>query len=94
MRKVDTITSGQYTAKIYRDVEWDEYRVTFSINNIKHPDADYHTPDIDDARGTAKHMIAHMVFIANMENPFLCIGDQLNREDGKAPPEWGRGEEV
>ena len=72
MRKVDTITSGRYTAKIYRDVEWDEYRVSFYADNIKHPDADYHTDDIDDARGTAKHMIARM------ENPFLFLAGEVS----------------
>lgn len=38
---------------IYRDAEWDEYRVRFYINGKHQKDADYHTTDKQDAYDTA-----------------------------------------
>jgi hypothetical protein len=44
---------GNHKAKIYKDSEWNEHRVEFHINGKHHEPADYHTPDYDDAHGTA-----------------------------------------
>lgn len=43
------------TAKVYRDSEWDEYRVKFYRIGVYQKDADMHTDDKDDAIGTAEH---------------------------------------
>lgn len=56
MRRVALLNSSLgHSAKVYRDVEWNEYRVKFYDTNGNHfPDADYHCPDLDDALGTAR----------------------------------------
>lgn len=56
MRKIAEFrdTTNNNTAKVYRDVEWDEYRVKFFDAQGKHLDAaDYHTDDKEDALNTA-----------------------------------------
>jgi hypothetical protein len=43
-----------HTAKVYKDRDWDEYRVRFySPNGQHHPNADYHTETAEDAHDTA-----------------------------------------
>ncbi len=49
MGRVDSIGD----AVIYRDNDWNEYRVLQFINGEYVPNADYHTDDMDDAKGTA-----------------------------------------
>lgn len=39
--------------KVYRDSEWNEYRVVFYRDSIKQEGADYHTDDKADAISTA-----------------------------------------
>lgn len=57
LRLVNRIANGhtQKAAKVYRDVEWQEYRVKFYRNGMYQEGADYHTDDKDDAVGTAEH---------------------------------------
>jgi hypothetical protein len=50
-------TDGTRLAKIYRDIDWNEYRVKFYFNGRYNPDADYHTDDYGDALGTAKKIV-------------------------------------
>ena len=40
-------------AVIYRDAEWNEYRVLQFVNGEHVPGADYHTDDREDAEATA-----------------------------------------
>jgi hypothetical protein len=49
---------GKHTAKVYKDSDWDEYRVKF-FKDGKHvgEDGDYHTDDLDDAKSTAESQI-------------------------------------
>ena len=48
------VSTGQ-TAKVFFDVEYGEYRVKFYDDDGQHmTDADYHTDDEADARGTAR----------------------------------------
>jgi len=54
-RLIATFTESKRVAKVYRDSEWQEYRVTFGWLS---PDADYFTPDKDDALDTARHVVA------------------------------------
>jgi len=48
---------GTKTAKVYKDSDWDEYRVKHFKNGKHLSDGDYHTSDKDDAHGTAKQFI-------------------------------------
>jgi hypothetical protein len=50
-----------HTAKVYKDSDWDEYRVKY-FKNGKHigEDSDYHTDDLDDAKSTADSEIGYM----------------------------------
>ena len=44
-----------HTAKVYRDSEWQEYRVKFYDTDGQHfTNADYHTDDKEDALTTAR----------------------------------------
>lgn len=52
-----TYEQGNKCAKVYRDAEWDEYRVKHFINGKHHKKADYHTNDKDDAHSTAKYWL-------------------------------------
>lgn len=55
------ITIRNNTAKIYRDTEWEEYRVKFYRDGkYLGADADYHCDDIEDAVGTANHVLRNM----------------------------------
>ena len=44
-------------AKIYRDAEWNEYRVKFYINGAYQENADFHTDSKRDAFDTARHWV-------------------------------------
>ena len=56
-RLIDTIIKDDCTAKVYRDAEWDEYRVKFFVDGVHQVDADYHCVDRADAVETAAAMI-------------------------------------
>jgi len=43
-------------AVVYRDSEWQEYRVKLIARGVHQKDSDYHTDDRDDAMMTAKSM--------------------------------------
>lgn len=48
-------------AKIYRDTDWQEYRVKFwKDNEYLGEDADYHADDLDDCIGSANHILRHI----------------------------------
>lgn len=53
LRKIHTATGSDKVAKVYRDVEWNEYRVIYYLNGQKLNGADYHTDDKADAINTA-----------------------------------------
>lgn len=51
IKLVATITGNDETVKVYRDTEWEEYRVRV----VGGPAGSaYHTDDLDDAMGTAR----------------------------------------
>lgn len=53
-RKLDTLTLGAYTARIYRDATHDEFVVKFDRNGVYLGEAaNYYTSDKPDAYGTA-----------------------------------------
>lgn len=54
MKKIAVFSFGNRTAKVYRDSEWQEYRVKFYVAGTHMDAADYHTDDREDAMDTAK----------------------------------------
>jgi hypothetical protein len=56
-RKIAEFSNGNRMTKVYRDSQWDEYRVTLYVDNAKVDGADSHTDDKADAMATAKAMI-------------------------------------
>lgn len=54
MRLLETLTFENRSAKVYRDVAWDEYRVKFYENGAYCTESDYFTTDKVDAFGTAE----------------------------------------
>lgn len=54
MRLVKKEEQGNKSYKIYKDLEWGEFRVKFYENGKHLVDADYHTDDMQDAIGTAQ----------------------------------------
>lgn len=56
LRRIETITNNStgLSAKVYRDVEWDEYRVKFYQDEKHLENSDYHTQDKGDAQRTAR----------------------------------------
>lgn len=57
LRKIETITSNELKvhATVYRDAEWDEYRIKFYRDGVYQENADYHTDDKSDAQHSARH---------------------------------------
>lgn len=56
-RLVQTHTNGNRSAKVYGKNEDGEHVVKFFVDNKHQKNADYHTDDLDDAHGTAKHHV-------------------------------------
>jgi len=52
--KIHTNDDKTKVAKVYKDNEWNEYRVKHFDNGKHLKNADYHTTDLDDAHDTAK----------------------------------------
>lgn len=61
MRKITEIQNGQYTAKVYRDTEYGEYRVRFYHAGSLLPECDAYETDEKSARGTAEMGLHHML---------------------------------
>jgi hypothetical protein len=57
MKRIHTETLGDKAAKVYRDSEWQEYRVRLYIRGELHAPADYHTDSKADAIETAFAMV-------------------------------------
>jgi hypothetical protein len=57
MRKIAQFDSGNMSVKVYRDIEWNEYRVKIYRDNMHEESADYHTDDKEDALDTAKSIL-------------------------------------
>lgn len=57
LRRIETISNKNQGIKaiVYRDAEWNEYRVKFHRQGIYQENADYHTDDKSDAQHTARH---------------------------------------
>jgi len=60
-RKIDERTRAVFVAKVFKDTEWNEYRVTFShIDTPLEIISTYHSDDLQDARATANTMLNEM----------------------------------
>jgi hypothetical protein len=57
LRLTDTYTNEDTNevAKVYRDTDWQEYRVKFYINGVYQIDADYYDSDKVSAQQTAMY---------------------------------------
>lgn len=53
MKLQATFERGNHVAKVYRDTEWNEWRVRFWYCKVYLNEADYHTDDREDAMDTA-----------------------------------------
>ena len=60
LRLINTIEADNSTAKVYRDSDWNEYRVKFFIDGVHQVDADYHTDDKADAISTAESIVKQL----------------------------------
>ena len=59
LRKIGTINHGTAEVRIYRDVEWNEYRARLYIGGVRQESADYHDDDKQSAFDTAHAMAKH-----------------------------------
>lgn len=58
LRKIASFTHGYSSTKVYRDVEFNEYRVRLFVGGVLRQAADYHTDDKNDAIATGRKMLA------------------------------------
>jgi len=54
LRLKKTYSAGERTSKVYRDPDFNEYRVKHFVNGAHRPDSDYHTDDAEDAHDAAQ----------------------------------------
>lgn len=56
LRKIESIinTKLNLTAVVYRDADWDEYRVKHHVNGEYQAEADYHCDDKAEAQNHAR----------------------------------------
>lgn len=60
LRLINTIEADSNTAKVYRDSDWNEYRVKFFASGVHQVDADYHTTSKEDAISTAESIVKQL----------------------------------
>lgn len=69
MRKLETLTNDHFQARIYRDAEWDEYRVRYDraqdgawvyLGDESDSHAQTHQDARDDARANLWHMLGRI----------------------------------
>ena len=61
LRLFKTISNGDKVAKVYKDLDWNEYRTKFFTNGVYDVDADSHTDDKSDALDTANYWVNKQV---------------------------------
>ena len=61
LRLLETMTYAGQTVKIYRDAEWQEWRVRLYPEGRLHAPADYHTSDKADALHAAGFFLNQLV---------------------------------
>lgn len=61
LRKIAEASDMGCTVKVYRDAEWQEYRVRSYISGILLADADYHTSDRQDAMDSMTGILTRLL---------------------------------
>lgn len=61
--KTHTSADGKKQAKVYRDAEWEEYRVKHYTDGKHHTEADYHTDDKEEAHHHANRHVNESVYL-------------------------------
>lgn len=61
MRAIYKVEAGNRTAKVYRDSDWNEYRVKYWVDDRLLLDADYHTEDKADAISNADYFVSSQI---------------------------------
>lgn len=74
VRKVGSHENGNKKATVHKDSDIGEYHVKFHTDGKHHKDADYHTDDVVDANGTAKHWVG----LKNKVNEGVIVEDAGN----------------
>jgi len=59
LRKVGEYSKDNRKATVHRDHEWEEFRVKHHVDGVHQHEADYHTPDKEEAHGHAKRWAEH-----------------------------------
>lgn len=75
-RKIDAITIGNTTARIYRDAALDEFIVKFDQNGAHMREADYHTGTRSDAYATAVEALRRAAGLPHV--PEVHVGRRLH----------------
>jgi len=70
MKRIHIETLGDKIAKVYRDSDWQEYRVRLYIRGELHAPADYYTSDKADAISTAAAMVRQDTRARPLSIPF------------------------
>jgi hypothetical protein len=65
LRLTFSVADRGYSAKVYRDTEWNEFRVRFFDTDGYCAMCDYHTDDEEDALDTAASIVNKLVSSAN-----------------------------
>ena len=65
LRLTFSVADSGYSAKVYRDTEWNEFRVRFFDTDGHLTESDYHTDDKSDALDTAATIVYRMALSAN-----------------------------
>lgn len=67
LRRIETIsnTKAGREARVYRDAEWQEFRVKFFQDGTHQVNADYHTDDKGDAQHTARSWVWHQAAVTH-----------------------------
>lgn len=95
LRKIETLTgeAPDRKAVVYRDTEWDEFRVKFHQGGVYLAKADYHTEDKEDALDTARSF-AEATTYGNPGDP-VCLRQPIPNHKqvcrDMAPEGWSYG---
>ena len=91
LRLVKTHTNGNRTAKVYKDKDWDEYRVKHYTDGKHHVDADSHHDDVGDAHGTAQHWMKGAKKIEETTSKKAMVKVDTQKEVGYRISDIGSG---
>jgi hypothetical protein len=84
MRLIKTHKNKNKEAKVYKDTNFDEYRVRHFTDGKHHEHADYHTNDLNDAHDTAKMHLKEESIAASTLHP----GARAVTDDPKSKLEY------